>query len=111
MSTTTEPTVKLTERAATEVTKMTGGAEGKGLRLFVETGGCSGLNYGMELAEAKEGDEVSEQFGVGVFIEELAGTYLAGSVIDWSDSLTNTGFTITNPNAKQTCGCGKSFEA
>ena len=110
METVTEPSVRLTECAAAQVASLTGGSS-KGLRIFIDAGGCSGMSYGMELSEAKPGDETSEQHGVGVFVDEMAQTYLKGSVIDYSDSLTATGFQILNPNAKSTCGCGKSFEA
>lgn len=108
----TEPIVTLTENAAKQIETMLGGQKAdKGLRIFIDAGGCSGMNYEMELGEAKPGDTTSEQFGVKVFVDELGSTYLKGSVIDYSDSLTATGFQIRNPNAKSTCGCGKSFEA
>lgn len=110
METVTEPTVLLTEKAAEQVASMAGNS-GKGLRIFIDAGGCSGMSYGMELSEPKEGDEVSEQHGVHVLVDEMGQTYLKGSTIDYSNSLTATGFQILNPNAKTTCGCGKSFEA
>ncbi|MEM1059383.1 MAG: iron-sulfur cluster assembly accessory protein [Verrucomicrobiota bacterium] len=112
MNQATEPIVTLTERAAQQVGQMLGEHRAdKGLRIFIDAGGCSGMNYEMELGEAKPGDTASEQHGVHVFVDELGSTYLKGSVIDYSDSLTATGFQIRNPNAKNTCGCGKSFEA
>jgi len=113
MSTPTLPAVKLTEAAAGHIAEIIGqpNTEGKGLRIYVETGGCSGMSYAMEIAARKTGDEEFSEHGVKLFVEERGLVYLAGSVIDYKDGLSGAGFRITNPNAKQTCGCGKSFEA
>jgi iron-sulfur cluster assembly protein len=82
----------------------------KGLRIFVETGGCAGMQYGMQFDEPKEGDQRIEQEGVEVLIDAYSVSYLKDSVIDFSDGLTGAGFKITNPNAVRNCGCGSSFE-
>ncbi len=82
----------------------------KGLRLFVEHGGCAGMQYGMRLDHTQEGDDVLEQEGVKVMIDSESLPYLRGSMIDYSDDLTGTGFRIKNPNAVRSCGCGTSFE-
>jgi iron-sulfur cluster assembly accessory protein len=113
MTTATLPALTLTESAARHIAEIIGepNSEGKGLRIFIETGGCSGMSYAMEIAARKPGDELFASHGVNLFVEERGLVYLAGSVIDYSDGLTGAGFRITNPNAKQTCGCGKSFEA
>jgi len=113
MSTSTLPAVSLTESAAKHIAEILGQAnpENKGLRIYVETGGCSGMSYAMEISPRKTGDEVFAAYGVNLFVEERGLVYLAGSVIDYKDGLSGAGFRITNPNAKQTCGCGKSFEA
>lgn len=113
MTETTLPAVSLTESAARHIAEIIGtpNSEGKGLRIYIETGGCSGMSYAMEIAPRKEGDEQFAAYGVNLFVEERGLVYLAGSVIDYKDGLTGAGFRITNPNAKQTCGCGKSFEA
>ena len=105
--------VSLTESAAKQVSEIIGqpNPEGKGLRIYVETGGCSGMSYAMEIASRKDTDEEFESHGAKLFVEERGLVYLAGSVIDYKDGLSGAGFRITNPNAKQTCGCGKSFEA
>ncbi len=109
----TLPAVSLTETAARHVADIIGqpNTENKGLRIFIETGGCSGMSYAMEISARKPGDEQFVAHGVSLFVEERGLVYLAGSVIDYKDGLTGAGFRITNPNAKQTCGCGKSFEA
>ncbi len=112
-ATTTLPEVSLTEVAARHIADIIGtpNAEGKGLRIYIETGGCSGMSYAMEISPRKPGDEEFTCHGVKLFVEDRGLVYLAGSVIDYKDGLTGAGFRITNPNAKQTCGCGKSFEA
>lgn len=86
-------------------------AAGKGLRIFVEHGGCAGLQYGMTMDEHKDGDSVIERGGVQVFIDGESAKYLNGSTIDFSDGLSGAGFRIQNPNAVRSCGCGTSFEA
>jgi iron-sulfur cluster assembly accessory protein len=113
MTDTTLPAVTLTEPAARHIAEIVGepNPENKGLRIYVETGGCSGMSYAMEIAPRKPGDEAFVSHGVNVFVQDRGYVYLAGSVIDYKDALTGAGFRITNPNAKQTCGCGKSFEA
>jgi iron-sulfur cluster assembly protein len=82
----------------------------KGLRIFIEHGGCAGLQYGMGLDHAKEGDEVVEREGVKVIVDRESVSYLNGSTIDYTDDLAGAGFRIQNPNAVRSCGCGTSFE-
>lgn len=84
---------------------------GKPLRLYVEAGGCSGLQYGMVFDELRDGDAVVEMDGVSVVVDEFSSNYLRGSQVDFKDELTGGGFKIVNPNARQSCGCGRSFEA
>lgn len=112
-STLNSPTVSLTESAAAEVKIMGAKPEnaGKQLRVYVEQGGCSGMQYGMTFDEERPGDQVAEFHGVKVLVDAFSAQYLRGTVVDFSDSLTAGGFKISNPNAKQSCGCGKSFEA
>ena len=82
----------------------------KGLRIFVEHGGCAGLQYAMGFAHAEPGDEVVERDGVKVIVAEQSRQFLNGSTIDYSDDLAGAGFRIQNPNAARSCGCGTSFE-
>jgi iron-sulfur cluster assembly accessory protein len=82
----------------------------KGLRIFVESGGCAGMQYGMQFDEAKQGDQRIEQNGVEVLVDAYSANYLAGSTVDYLDGLTGAGFKITNPNIARSCGCGSSFE-
>ncbi|MDR3405988.1 MAG: iron-sulfur cluster assembly accessory protein [Chthoniobacter sp.] len=82
----------------------------KGLRIYVENGGCAGLQYGMGFDHAQPGDEVVERDGVKVIVAEQSRHFLDGSTIDYSDDLAGAGFRIQNPNAARSCGCGTSFE-
>jgi iron-sulfur cluster assembly accessory protein len=109
-----DPLVVLTENAAREIRSMherDPSNAGKHLRVYVEAGGCSGLQYGMVFDEARPGDSDREVHGVRVLVDEFSAAYLKGAVVDFSDALTGGGFKITNPNAQHSCGCGKSFEA
>src|SRR5215469_8985392 len=112
-SATAELDVSLTEDAVDEVKSLLTKSEnaGKNLRLYIEQGGCSGMQYGMIFDEKRDGDLISEKDGVSVLIDPVSANYLRGAVVDFSDSMTAGGFKITNPNAKQSCGCGKSFQA
>ncbi len=80
-----------------------------GLRIFVAGGGCSGLQYGMTLDEEQEGDTVIPQGEFKVFVDEMSLEYIKGSQVDYVDSLMGAGFTVNNPNAVSSCGCGHSF--
>jgi iron-sulfur cluster assembly accessory protein len=108
-----EPVVRLTENAAEEIRGLLGKPEnsGKTLRVYIEEGGCSGMQYSMTFDEKRPDDLSVEIHGVGVVIDPFSAQYLRGAVVDYSDSLTSGGFKITNPNARQSCGCGKSFAA
>ncbi len=104
--------VALTESAASQVKEMLAKeAGGKHLRVYVEQGGCSGMQYGMVFDEPRANDTVSEQAGLSVLVDPFSADFVRGTVVDFDDSLTGGGFKIRNPNARQSCGCGKSFEA
>jgi iron-sulfur cluster assembly accessory protein len=81
-----------------------------GLRIFVAGGGCSGLQYGMTLDEEQEGDTVVSQDDFKVFVDDMSLGYITGSEVDYVDSLMGAGFTVNNPNAVSSCGCGHSFK-
>ena len=110
---TTEFIVGLTGRAAEECKSLLSLPEnaGKNFRVYVEQGGCSGMQYGMVFDEKRDGDLVSEENGVAILVDPISANYLRGTVVDFSDAMVGGGFKISNPNAKQSCGCGKSFEA
>jgi iron-sulfur cluster insertion protein len=80
------------------------------LRLAVEGGGCSGFQYKFELAEAAEdGDLVIERDGVTLVVDEVSLDLVAGSVVDYVESLGGAAFKVENPQAASGCGCGSSF--
>jgi iron-sulfur cluster assembly accessory protein len=105
--------IGLTPRAAEECKTLLAQPEnsGKNFRVYVEQGGCSGMQYGMVFDEKRDGDFVSEQHGVGILVDAISAQYLRGTRVDFSDELVGGGFKILNPNAKESCGCGKSFAA
>lgn len=82
-----------------------------GLRIFVAGGGCSGLQYGMTLDEEQDGDTVVAVEDFKLFVDDMSLTYITGSEVDYVDSLMGAGFTVNNPNAVSSCGCGQSFKA
>lgn len=106
--------VTITEAAAAKIKDLLGeqGNEGRGLRLGVMGGGCSGFQYKLDFEEsAGDLDHVFEIAGVKVFIDMKSGLYLSGMTLDYHDGLMGAGFKIENPNARTTCGCGESFSA
>ena len=83
--------------------------EGLNVRCFIQGGGCSGFQYGFTLDEQKEDDHVFETNGAKLLIDPMSGVYFEGATIDYvNDPLNGSAFTIKNPNAKSTCGCGSS---
>jgi len=84
--------------------------KGIGMRLGVKTTGCSGLAYVLEFVdELREGDEVFEDHGIKLIIDPKSLVYLDGTVVDYTKEGLNEGFQFSNPNVKDTCGCGESF--
>lgn len=112
-ATQTETLLTVTEDAARQVgivrAKEPENAD-KTLRVFVEEGGCSGLQYGMVFDEKRDDDLALEFFGETVLVDDFSANYMRGAVVDYHDDLNEAGFKIKNPNAKQSCGCGNSFE-
>jgi|TARA_Y100000817_G_scaffold155814_1_gene121795 iron-sulfur cluster assembly protein len=84
--------------------------EGYYLRMSVEGGGCSGMNYKMTFdKEEKEFDKIFESEGIKIICDLQSWMYLKGTNVEYSDDMLNGGFKISNPNAERTCGCGTSF--
>ncbi len=82
------------------------------LRVYIQGGGCSGFQYGFEFDEQQGEDDlaiVTDE--VTLLVDPLSLQYLMGAAVDYSESLHGAQFTIRNPNAKSTCGCGSSFSA
>src|SRR5687767_3078777 len=84
---------------------------GAGLRVFVQGGGCSGFQYGLMIEEGSGGvgDQTIDSNGIKLFVDPVSMSYLKGAEVDFVDTITGGGFTIKNPNATSTCGCGSSF--
>jgi iron-sulfur cluster assembly protein len=104
--------VTLTERAARQVLAlMEDDDEAQTLRIAVQGGGCSGLQYALGFdVGAQPGDAIAEHHGVTVVVDRFSLPYLEGADVDYVDGLMGQGFTVSNPNAAGSCGCGKSFQ-
>jgi len=101
--------IELTDNAVMRILSLVGDAPEKGLRVKVIGGGCSGLQYKMDMDAPKEGDKVFERDGAKVVVDRKSFLYLNGTELDFEDTLMSSGFTLRNPNVKRTCGCGQSF--
>ena len=103
--------ITLTESAADHVLKfMEGRGTGLGIRLGVRTSGCSGMAYVLEfIDELDEGDIVFEDQGVKVVVDPKSMAYIDGTELDFAREGLNEGFKFNNPNVKDECGCGESF--
>ncbi len=86
--------------------------EVEGLRIYVRGGGCHGYQYGMAFeSKIGEDDTIIEKGGIKVIMDPQSAPLLSGAEVDYVDSLQGSGFSIKNPQAKTTCGCGSSFSA
>ncbi|WP_299298278.1 iron-sulfur cluster assembly accessory protein [uncultured Tateyamaria sp.] len=102
--------VSITDRAATQISKLMEKEGHSGLRIGVKKGGCAGMEYTMEYVEtADPNDEVVEQDGARVLIAPMAQMFLFGTEIDYETSLLESGFKFNNPNVADACGCGESI--
>jgi iron-sulfur cluster assembly protein len=103
--------ITLTEAAASRVKQfLDNRGKGMGLRLGVKTTGCSGMAYVIEYADAlEEGDVVFEDHGIKVIVNPRSLVYLEGTELDYTKEGLNEGFKFNNPNVKDMCGCGESF--
>jgi iron-sulfur cluster assembly accessory protein len=108
--------ITVTETAASKIAALMAeeNKESAGLRVFVQGGGCSGFQYGLMIEEGSgdvSADKIFESNGINLYVDPISIRYLSGAEVDFVDNLTGGGFTIRNPNAKSTCGCGSSFSA
>jgi iron-sulfur cluster insertion protein len=107
-----EAPLLFTDAAARKVSELIAGEGNPNLmlRVFVQGGGCSGLQYGFEFDEQiQDGDTCVEKQGVKLLIDPMSFQYLSGAEIDFRDNLDGAQFVIRNPSAQTTCGCGSSF--
>jgi iron-sulfur cluster insertion protein len=108
--------INVTEAAAEKISELLTeeNRPSAGLRVFVQGGGCSGFQYGLMIDEGDgnaEADHTFEVNGVRLLVDPISIRYLNGAEVDFVDNNMGGGFTIKNPNAKSTCGCGSSFSA
>lgn len=104
--------IELTETAVAKVAELLAqeGDERLALRVAVRPGGCSGFSYEMFFdAETDENDEKATYGNVNVVVDKTSKQLLVGATLDYKDGLQGAGFSINNPNATKTCGCGSSF--
>src|SRR5438093_1392815 len=105
--------INVSETAASKINELLAeeNKANSGLRVFVQGGGCSGFQYGLMIEENGQGsgDQVFESHGVKLFVDPISIRYLTGAEVDFVDTITGGGFTIKNPQATSTCGCGSSF--
>ena len=104
--------IALTDNAATKVAELISaeGDESLALRVAVRPGGCSGFSYEMYFDSDQAADDlVTEKSGVRVVVDPSSAQLLTGATLDYKDGLQQAGFSIDNPNAQRTCGCGSSF--
>jgi iron-sulfur cluster assembly protein len=80
-----------------------------GLRVGIRGGGCSGFQYQLAFDQQHDDDAVFEDHGLKLLVDKASLPYIAGSVIDYQDSLQGAGFQVNNPNVVAACGCGSSF--
>jgi iron-sulfur cluster assembly protein len=104
--------IEISEKAAVRILTLMGekGTPAGGLRLGVKGGGCSGLNYHVDwAAEPSRFDQVFERDGARLIVDPKSATFLTGTVVDWQQTLMQSGFVFRNPNVKSACSCGESF--
>ena len=103
--------ITLTERAAAHISAyLAKRGKGLGIRLGVKTSGCSGMAYKLEFVDEESAEDITfESFGVKVFSDEKSLAYLDGTELDYAREGLNEGFKFNNPNVKNECGCGESF--
>ncbi|WP_126456648.1 iron-sulfur cluster insertion protein ErpA [Sulfuriflexus mobilis] len=104
--------LSFTSNAANQVKKLMAdeGRDDLKLRVYITGGGCSGFQYGFSFDEnVNDGDLIVETEGVSLVVDPMSIQYLEGGTVDYIDNLEGARFTIDNPNATTTCGCGSSF--
>jgi iron-sulfur cluster assembly accessory protein len=108
----TESAINVSSIAASKIMELLAeeSKQDSGLRVFVQGGGCSGFQYGLMIEESPgDTDRIFESNGVKLYVDPISVRYLKGAEVDFVDNVAGGGFTIRNPNAVSTCGCGQSF--
>jgi len=108
----TQTALTFTDAAARRATELISAqpSEQAAVRVYVKSGGCSGYMYGMAIDDRRlEGDQVFEDKGVTMVVDKMSWPLLAGSEVDYVENMMGGGFSVNNPNASSSCGCGSSF--
>ncbi|MBI4124739.1 MAG: iron-sulfur cluster insertion protein ErpA [Deltaproteobacteria bacterium] len=107
-----ENLVELSQKAAEKIREFKEkmpDAQGKEFRVYVQGGGCSGFSYGFMFDDKRDGDNVVQAGGISCLVDPQSLMFLKGATVDFIEGLTGAGFTVKNPNATGSCGCGSSF--
>ena len=103
--------IKLTENAIKKIKELTINSKKFALRIDLKKGGCAGMEYFMEYVDKVEiNEEVIDYNGAKIIIAPIAQMYLFGTIIDYEESLLESGFKFKNPNVTESCGCGESIK-
>ena len=107
----TEERMTFTDSAARKAaTLLAGKGDDAAIRVFVKSGGCSGYMYGMAIDDRSlEGDREIVDQGIRMVVDKMSWPLLAGSEVDYVENMMGGGFSVNNPNASSSCGCGSSF--
>ncbi|AAF10017.1 HesB/IscA family protein [Deinococcus radiodurans] len=106
------PDITISEFGASKAQTILAGSgkENAGVRVFIKSGGCSGYQYGMAIDDRElEGDTIVVDRGVKLLVDRMSIELLRGSEVDFVENMMGGGFTVHNPNATSSCGCGHSF--
>jgi iron-sulfur cluster assembly accessory protein len=104
--------INVSQAAASKITELLAEdhKQNSGLRVFVQGGGCSGFQYGLMIEDAPgTADQTFESNGIKLYVDPISIRYLKGAEVDFVENFAGGGFTVKNPNAVNTCGCGQSF--
>lgn len=102
----------MTETGASKAVELlaSSGKDSAAIRVFIKSGGCSGYSYGMAIDDKElEGDSIFEDKGVRLVVDKMSLPLLEGSQVDYVENMMGGGFSVINPNATSSCGCGHSF--
>jgi iron-sulfur cluster insertion protein len=102
--------IKITENASKKITEILSEEQNKNIRIFVQGGGCSGMQYGFTLDHEHNDDDFKIPLNnFEILVDSVSAQYLQGATVDFIESAMGENFSIDNPNAETTCGCGSSF--
>lgn len=102
--------ITFTEAAANQITDLLKDVDDMKLRVYVSGGGCSGFQYGFKFDDTTQDDDtIVSQYGVDILVDAMSIGYLQDATIDYITNIMGSQFSISNPNATATCGCGSSF--